>query len=229
MGEALTNGLTEAALRAFVHQELDFKKKKKALGDAHKAMRGHVKTFGVDLEDFDSAVKQLLADDGGELFVAKLAGKHKLMQMLGLEVARRFRAGDQLELPLPKDEKKNDVSKAYRAGASAHLDGKQESDVPHSPNSVEGQDWISGFRYSEALCNKGAADIKILEKGENPDNPEAAKGTLPARAPKPLEAYAGKAVPAKTEQKPKKPAPAKQATGSPKPASKKAATPKRKK
>ena len=202
----MTNGMTEAALRAFVHDELDFRRKRKALGDAHKSMRAHVKTFGVDLQDFDESIKQMLADDGGDLFVKKLEERHKLMVLLGLPVTKRFAAGDQLSLPLSEPKLKNGKSKPYREGSIAHLDGKEESDCPHSVNTAEGQDWIEGYRYSVSLFKKGRDDIKLLEKGEDPDNPKAAKGTLAARAPKPVESYAGKAVekaPAKRPTKPK--------------------------
>lgn len=206
MAEPLTNGMTEAALRAFVHDELDFRRKKKAIGDAHKSMRAHVKTFAVDLADFDEAIKQMLAEDGGDLFVKKLEERHKLMVLLGLPVTKRFAAGDQLALPLPEPKSKNGKSKPFREGANAHLYGKEETDIPHSINTVEGQDWLEGFRYSVALFKKGREDIKLLEKGEDPEKPAAAKGTLAARTPKPAEAYAGEPTAKKsTATKPKKP------------------------
>lgn len=193
MAEALTNGVTEAALRALVHGDLKFVRQIKALRDARKAHRSHIKTYGIELEDFDAAVKQMNAEDDGELFVRKLEAKHKLMSMLGLQVAKRFAAGDQMKLPLDEP-KKNVKSKAFRSGEAANLLGLDESDVPHNLNTEEGQDWVAGFRHSESMVKKGSDDLKLLEKGEDPDNPKAAKGTLPSRAPKPLEEYAGKAT-----------------------------------
>ena len=213
----MTNGLTEAALRAFVRQDLDFEKKKKALSDAHKAMRAKVKTFGVDLQDFDAAKKELKASDGGALFINKLQSRHRLMKMLGLEVARYFAAGDQFKLPLEEPEEKGKVSKAYRAGAAAYLNMQEESDIPHGINTAEGQDWLEGFRTSEAFCKKGLQDIKLLDAGEDPDNPKAAKGTLAARTAKPAEAFNGSKTPQagsgedgkSGKKKPKKTAPPK--------------------
>lgn len=221
MSDALTNGLTEAALRALVHKELKFRRKRDDLKEEHKASRNHVKTYGIDLKNFDAAIKELVADDGGSRFVAKLAEQHRLMKLLDLPVAKNFAAGDQLALPL--DEPKNNgkaqtVSAAFKRGANMHLGGFEETDNPHNINTPEGQDWLEGYRYGVASLKKGIEDIKLMDKGENPDNPEAAKGTIPARAPRKATEFGGKkiddAAPAEktpAAEKPKK-APAKKKT-----------------
>ncbi len=192
-----SEGMTEAALRALAHKELQFRKKQQEVADGKKAHRNHVKTFGVDLKDFDAAIAQMLAEDGGDLFVKKLASQHRLMKLLDLPVAKRFAAGDQLKLDLEETGKKNDrsngVSKQFRDGARSHIDGLEEKDNPHAANSEEGQDWLEGYRYSVDLCTVGSKELDRILKGL-PKEGEAAKGTLSAKAPRASKTFGGETV-----------------------------------
>lgn len=192
-----SEGMTEAALRALAHKELQFRKKQKEVADAKKSHRNHIKTFGVDLKDFDAAIEQMLAEDGGDLFVKKLASKHRLMKLLDLPVAKRFAAGDQLALDLEETSKKNDrrngVSKQFRDGARSHIDGLEEKDNPHAVNSEEGQDWLEGYRYSADLCTVGLKELDRIVKLLPPEG-EAARGTLPAKPPRASKTFAGAPV-----------------------------------
>lgn len=210
MSDTLTNGMTESAMRALVHKELKFRRERDDLKEQHKASRNHVKTYGIDLKNFDAAIKELLSDDGGSRFVAKLAEQHRLMKLLDLPVAKKFAAGDQMALPLdePKNKgKAQTVSAAFKRGANAHLSGYEETDNPHNINTPEGQDWLEGYRYGVDQLKVGLEDIKVMDKGENPAEPGAAKGTIPARAPRKATEFAGEPVadaPKEPEPEPRK-------------------------
>lgn len=204
MSDTLTNGMTESAMRALVHKELKFRRERDDLKEQHKASRNHVKTYGIDLKNFDAAINELLAEDGGSRFVAKLAEQHRLMKLLDLPVAKNFAAGDQLALPLEEPKlngKAQTFSAAFRRGANAHLGGFEESDNPHNVNTPEGQDWLEGYRYGVDQLKRGLEDIKMMDKGENPADPGAAKGTIPARAPRKSTKFAGDPVASHTEEK----------------------------
>lgn len=192
----LSEGLTEAALRALAHKELQFRRKQQEVSDAKKSHRNHVKTFGIDLKDFDAAIAQMLAEDGGDLYVKKLAAQHRLMKILDLPVAKRFAAGDQLALDLETAENKNDrrngVSKQFRDGCRAHMDGAEEGDNPHAINSSEGQDWLDGYRYSVDLCSTGSKELQRILKGD-PKQGEAAKGTLAVK-PRAAKTFGGEPI-----------------------------------
>lgn len=189
--------ITEPVLRALAHEELKHRRRREDLKAAHKSARNHVKTLGIDLKDFDQVIKQLLADDGGDAFVSKLSKQHALMKLLDMPVAKRFAATNQMELPFAeaKEEARNTngVSKHFRLGAIAHLEGKEESDLPFSANTPEGQDWLEGYRHNVALCTSGSKEMERIKKGL-PKEGEAARGTLPAKAPKPAKTFGGKEV-----------------------------------
>ncbi len=47
-------------------------------------------------------------------------------------------------------------------GGRAHLDGQEESDIPHPANSEEGQEWLRGYRWSVEACGDGERELAAV-------------------------------------------------------------------
>lgn len=189
--ETKTNGVDSPTFWAFVRRELKHREK---IDDARKAKRAdrlHAKSLGVDLGDFDWAIKQMLAKDGGEGLIESLRRRKQYLNHLKVPAGTQFSLFDE---PKPKAERIPSHEQAYRGGQAAAIMSLSEKENPKPPGSEEFNEWLRGYRDAEAEANE--AD-KFLDQAEKDDaagaTDEAAKGTKPMK-PRAKKAAAGNGV-----------------------------------
>ena len=162
--EEQSNGASDAVTRALMRRHLTLARKVKEAKDAEKAHMNKIKTFGFSPANWKAVVKTSLSPDDGDAFAAKLREQVKIAKYLGLPIGHQL---DILDIDDAKQKIEDEIGeKAYRLGARAHLDNESEKSNPHAANTVEGQEWLRGWRYSAELCGEGEKEIAAAVDGE---------------------------------------------------------------
>lgn len=181
MTEEGSNLINASMMRALVRRETKLLKQK---ADACAAVNAHhkkIKTYGINVKNFKAVFDQIACADEGDGYIQNLREQQRLAKLLELPIGHQFNMIDEFDAAQKVDEEIG--VKAYRMGARAHMDGVEESANPHPANTVEGQEWLKGYRWSLDLCGTGEFELKALD--ENAPHPDdAAEGTLPANPTK---------------------------------------------
>lgn len=181
MAEDGTNSICNASmLRALMRTEARLQKAKEDAAAAIKSHHGRVKTYGMKVKNFSAVFAQMTAADEGDEYIQNLKEQRRLAMLLDLPIGAQMSFIDEFDAIGKLDES---GPKSYRDGARAHLNGVEETDCPHDANTVEGQEWLRGYRWSADLCGEGEREIKLYDEGlAGPD--DAAEGTIPAEPKK---------------------------------------------
>lgn len=171
-----SNLVNASMMRALMRQEAKLERAKKAATDSLNAHHKRIKTYGVKVKNFRAIYQQMTARDDGDEFIQDLKEQRRIAQLMALPIGHQFNLVDEIAAA---DSLDNEVGgKAYRNGARAHMDGAEETECPHDENSVEGQEWMRGYRWSVEMCGDGERELKAVD--ENMAGPDdAAEGTEP--------------------------------------------------
>lgn len=171
-----SNMLNQAMMFALMREHTKHDKKLADARNARTSFRKTIKSYGVNLKNFDIAFHVATASDEGDTYIENLREQQRLMRLANVHVGHQFSFEDEFDAA-----ENVEGTKAYQLGARAYIDGAEESDCPHAANTTEGQEWMKGWRYSLDLCSEGLEALKALDAGEDPDAPDAAEGTIPAK------------------------------------------------
>lgn len=169
-----TNMINRAMMMALMREHSRADQKMDAARAERSALRKRIKSYGVNIKNFDIAYNIATASDEGDAYIQNLREQQRLLQLANVSVGHQFSLVDEFDAA-----EKVDGTRAYQLGARAYIDDKGEDDNPHAVNSVEGQEWIKGYRDMEDTVATGLRSIAALDGGEAEDAADAAEGTKP--------------------------------------------------
>lgn len=172
-----SNLINESMVRALMRKEAILERAKKQASDALNIQHKKIKTYGLKVKNFLAIYHQMTASDDGDEYIQDLREQRRLAQMMKLPIGHQMDLIDAFDAMGKVSEEIG--FRAYRDGARAHLDGKEEGDIPHASNSEEGQEWLRGYRWSVEACGDGERELAAVE-ADMPAPDEAAEGTIPA-------------------------------------------------
>lgn len=181
-GEAPSNLVSRSMMFALMREEARLEG---ALKTARAALGGHrkrVKSYGLKVRNYLAIYQLFNSSDGGDEYLQDLREQKRMISLLDLPAGHQFSLLDDVDIEVRAAQRQDDP-KAYKAGVRAYIAGEAEKECPHAANTVEGQEWLEGYRMAERLCAEGKKDLDAMDAGK-PDRGEAARGTLPADPPK---------------------------------------------
>lgn len=137
-----SNLINESMVRALMRKEAILERAKKQACDALNAQHKKIKTYGLKVKNFLAIYHQMTASDDGDEYIQDLQEQRRLAQMMKLPIGHQLDLIDSFDAMGKVNEEIG--FRAYRDGARAHLDGKEEGDIAPQRPDIAARDFLSG-------------------------------------------------------------------------------------